>query len=114
MGGGILLTTVNQNMVVETTRRAIQRVREFDGKNIPNAPTWLRTKDKVAENTASIFPEDAVARLASLLHFPLIPALINPFMALFRRNRRHIYDLLAYTVVMRPAYDDQQTGEPDT
>ena len=51
--------------------------------------------------------------LASMLDFLIIPAIVNCVMVLFRRDRRHLYDLMAGTVVVeRPETIDAHENEP--
>lgn len=60
-------------------------------------------------NGGPVSPGQAIGRaVASLLDFLIVPWLINCGMVLFRADRRHLYDLMAGTVVV---YDRRASGD---
>ena len=63
-------------------------------------------------NGGTVGPGRAVGRaVASLLDLLIVPGLINCGMALFRADRRYLYNLMAGTVVI---YDRRASGDPWT
>ena len=71
----------------------------------------------VDHNTGQpVTQKQAIARaLMELLGLMIIPIIINMIMVLARRDRRHLYDLVAGTAVIgfHPEQTERQTGQAD-